>query len=374
LMGVPVTVASETQFPMDGNVVLKIDPARIVSFIVRLRVPEWAERFEATLGTKTFHGVPGTMLDIEQAWAPGSLLRIRMDMKVQTISGAPTYPDYFAIQRGPQVLALEKSLNPEIPYLSRVSVSTSSKGIELKPAAGISKGQAPRQVYALEGIAGITAGSDRRELSKPTLKLVPFADAVDYRIWLTREDRLRRDVPAITAYSNAMLSHSPPEQTDDYIDAGALEYLTDENPRTACIVDRRGYAAADFIPGLKDERLGIVWFAVALAAPATVSRIVFTHGALTAKGGWFDASKTKPQIEILKSDAPLSVDPKSMPQWEVVGSLESYPSSDGNQIPPFKSGASFEIELPRPVKTFGIRVVGIPAKNFVSCAEFCAFT
>ena len=95
--GVPVQVIAETRFPMEGNVSLTINSERAVPFTLRLRVPEWALRFEVKLGSQTHLGTPGEMLDITQNWAPASIVQIQMDLPTRVLSGSPTYPDYVAL-------------------------------------------------------------------------------------------------------------------------------------------------------------------------------------------------------------------------------------------------------------------------------------
>ena len=126
---------------------------------VQLRVPQWTKSFTASVGKEKWNGKPGTFLTIDRDWKAGDTVNIEMDMTVRVLSGGKSYPDSVAVQRGPQVLAAEGSLNSENITLSR-SLSTVSP---VAPPTGWSGSQ----VYKAESAI-----------------LVPFSDAVSMRVWL----------------------------------------------------------------------------------------------------------------------------------------------------------------------------------------------
>jgi DUF1680 family protein len=160
------SIESVTDYPATGNVQLKILSGS--QFPLYLRVPAWTRSFKASIGSETVAGTPGSYLEIRRAWKSGDVVRIEMDMTVRKISGAPTYNQSVAIARGPQVLALEEVLNPNLPSLDTAGPLKAS--IDLRPAPGGS-------AYMLEGAGG------------HTLFLVPFADAKSsYRVWLARPE------------------------------------------------------------------------------------------------------------------------------------------------------------------------------------------
>ena len=53
------------------------------------------------------HGIPGKWLLIKRYWSSSVLAQIEMDMSWQKILGGPFNPGKFALQRGPQVLAVD---------------------------------------------------------------------------------------------------------------------------------------------------------------------------------------------------------------------------------------------------------------------------
>jgi len=165
-------IQSETTFPLSGHVSLTINPPAGKQFPVYLRVPEWTQHFAATVDGVRYAGHPGEYLPIERHWAKGDKIEVEMEMTVQVISGAPTYPNSVAIQRGPQVLALEKDLNRD-----QEPDDAAPKGLQVSlrdASAELPKWWTSREAFAVDGKSG------------SMLILVPFADAKDYRVWLKK--------------------------------------------------------------------------------------------------------------------------------------------------------------------------------------------
>lgn len=381
--GVPVQVLSDTRFPLDGNITLTVNPDRAVPFTMRLRVPEWATHFEVNTGSKTLTGRAGQMLDITQTWPQSTVLKIWMNLPTRALRGAPMYADYVALQRGPQVLALERAVNQTVPCLHRVALVDSPDAATTRPVAAPT-GWSGDQVYEAKALAGIPWTTDQMRLEKRDLLLVPFADAVDYRVWVTRGDRVRCDLPAVTAFVRAGLSvgnenlHFEPTDAGR-VDTSIAEFLTDESPETLCNVDPRRDAELASILGASVGRRGDpVWFWVWLDAPETISRVVFRHGKVSSIGGWFDTSEVKPHIEVARSPVPLRGGICFLPDmekaaWERAAAIDLYPTTSASLPPELPDGQPFEVRLPQPLTVYAIRVVGRPGGDFASCAELSAY-
>src|SRR5947209_2774929 len=102
-----------------------------------------------------------------------------MQMRTRVASGLPSYPDYLMVLRGQQVLALERSLNPSIPYLHRVAWADSPV-TPTAPVAVVGTGQ--RQVYQVDASVGLPAEADLLRFVTHPVRLVPFADMRDGRV------------------------------------------------------------------------------------------------------------------------------------------------------------------------------------------------
>jgi DUF1680 family protein len=170
-----VGIDSKTNYPADGGVVLTVHPPRPVRFPLYLRVPAWTARYVATAGERQYQGTPGQFLAIDREWKDGDEVHIDLDLTARVIAGGPSYPYGVAIQRGPQVLALEQSVNQGVLDLQ----ASGPRGMEVKLAdAGSNLPRwRGRQAYRMDGVV---AGKPRE------LVLVPFADALTYRVWLLK--------------------------------------------------------------------------------------------------------------------------------------------------------------------------------------------
>jgi len=169
-----VAIESRTNYPLDGAVELTVHPAKTARFALYLRVPAWTAHYEAIAGGRTYRGEPGGFLTIDREWAPGDTVKIAMDLTTRLVPGGPSYPYSAAVARGPQLLALESTLNRGLvdmqaagPRSAQVTLSDASDQLPLTWAG--------KQAYRMEGLV---AGKPR------DLLLVPFADVRSYRVWL----------------------------------------------------------------------------------------------------------------------------------------------------------------------------------------------
>ncbi len=376
---VPVEVICETAFPADGRVRLTVTAPRPTHFAVRLRVPEWARDFHVQLSGASLAGTPGRMLDITHTWPRSSTLDIRMGMRTRVLSGAPTYPDYQLLERGAQVLALDRALNPGVPYLHRIALADAHDAAATVPVA-VAQGHAGRPVYQINGMVGLPDDAGRLRLERRTVFLVPFADTNDGRVWLTRGDRARHDRPAVTAFARVGLSVVAlglEPTADGHIRTDVAEFVTDEDPHTYCTVNPRDPGLANYLGAPPGKRGDPVWFTVMLKSPATISRVAFRHGAVSATGGWFDTTAAMPRIEVTRSPIPTSanaaVPDDSQVRWETAALLEHYPRGGASTPPALVDGQLFEVRLPRPVTIYGVRIVGNPGGDYASCADLSAY-
>ena len=99
-----------------------------------------------------------------------------MDLTTRVVPGGPSYPYNVAVARGPQFLALENALNPDL--LDPQAAGPRAMQVKLTEARDqLPPDWAGKQAYHMQGMAA----------GKPTdLVLVPFADARAYRVWLLK--------------------------------------------------------------------------------------------------------------------------------------------------------------------------------------------
>jgi len=113
-----LNIQSNTSFPLEGQLDYIITPSVAKQFALNFRVPGWSQNFTARIGNDTYKGTTGRFLKIERTWKPGDRLIISFDMPLQVIPGGLSYPNKIAFKRGPQVLAIDHSLNNDVTNIS----------------------------------------------------------------------------------------------------------------------------------------------------------------------------------------------------------------------------------------------------------------
>ncbi len=325
-----VRFQSETKFPADGNVVLTYQGTAARQFTLFLRVPAWTTRFSASVKGVQAGGQPGQFFPIDRLWTPGDQVEIQMDMTAQVLQGGKSYPDHVALQRGPQVLALEAALNPQITYLQRAAPKL--EGTPRLEDVSARMGAGWPQAYAIPGTF---------QGKSVWLNLTPFADALNYRVWLVRPDRIPIGAVALTAFGTESWSRSG---TGD----GSI---CDERPDTYRTTLQGRPAKED-------------WYAVEVEQPITIARVVFRHGKLFENGGWFDTTEGKPQIQVKRTKTS---------EWETIATLDTYPDGSAKQPPPLRDGEAFTVKPNPPARAVAVRILGKPGGAFSSCAELAAY-
>ena len=177
---VAVDCALETSFPANGMIIIKLKPATKTAFRVALRIPVWCSNFKATVNGKILKGIPGTYLNIDEAWDKNSTIKVSFDLKTVRLDGGISYPNSIAFKAGPQVLAIDQTLNSLVKNLNEVTIANDAFISVSKTL--LPKGWVGSQVFKTNAIYN----------GKPVdLILVPFADAGqtggEVRVWMKKE-------------------------------------------------------------------------------------------------------------------------------------------------------------------------------------------
>jgi DUF1680 family protein len=197
-----VLIASETGYPFSRKTVLTLTPNKPHVFTLAVRVPEWAGFFRARLNSsgEILTGKPGEYLRITREWQRGDRLLISVDLRTRFVAGGKSYPNSFAVESGPLVLALDKGANFDLGDIGKLALKPAPPqvgtqheqqgmitGWDIKAAA---RRTTPTERLIMErpGLYALPGVSLNGEQSKDvTLHLVPFADAGEYRVWIPRQ-------------------------------------------------------------------------------------------------------------------------------------------------------------------------------------------
>ncbi len=104
-----VKIIQETDYPAGGKVKIYVVPGVSELFTLSLRIPAWSEKTSLSVNGEAVEARPGTYARIERQWRRGDKIEIEFDMKAR-VERDPAGKDFYAICRGPVVLALDRRL------------------------------------------------------------------------------------------------------------------------------------------------------------------------------------------------------------------------------------------------------------------------
>jgi hypothetical protein len=351
-VGGDVHIEQKTNYPLDGKIELAITPNGVTKpFTLRLRPPVWASKLTVAVNQTS---VPvkrdgSGYIAIARSWSPGDVVTCDIAMTPRIVLGDHENADRMAILYGPLALAADRAHNPNSGLNVENIAPATEKADEFKLRGTTGPGAAATPMFETDGVT-FTGDSAAPKRTNCTLALTPYSaaggDKAPICVWLKRPAEFK--------------------PTPQSLVIGATESRSRKGNQPGSIVDGDATSFAVTFDGAKPVE---DWFAVAVARPVTIRRVVFVHGQLFHDGGWFDASAGKPKIQIQRAkDGP----------WEDLAQLDAYPATTATAPTGLKGFDKFTVECP-PTPVVGIRVVGKPssgdnpAQAFSSCAEISAY-
>jgi len=316
-----------------------LEVAQPTTFALKVRSPAWAGNLNLSVeGTDIQIAGPkgGWAVIPSRQWKTGDQVVLTFQVKPRVILGDYTNKGFSALAWGPFVLAYDDSYNQGLGPIAGMMLAEPNDAPVISPEFS--------DPWIFQARVKSSADAHPKQGS-----FVLFADAGAkggrYQVWLRNIDN-----PA----KLSLLS-------------GGVESRSRQGNQPGSIIDGDDSSiVVTFDAKAADED----WYAVALDSPVSIKRIVFAHGRSFHDGGWFDASGSKPKIQIQQE--------KGGP-WQTVGTLDSYPTATATNNGGLKDGQQFELTLSRPVNAVAVRIVGKPAcgdntnQAFSSCAELAAF-
>jgi hypothetical protein len=129
--GTGLKLVQQTEYPWDGDITLKISPAKPATFTLYLRIPGWASKATVTLAGKPAPGKPkpGEYFAIRREWKGESTVRLQLDMTPHLVAANPLVREDYgkvAVQRGPLLYCLEQVDQEERGSIFDVTLSASA--------------------------------------------------------------------------------------------------------------------------------------------------------------------------------------------------------------------------------------------------------
>ena len=112
--GLSVTLVQETEYPMEGRIVVRVTPSRAAHFALRLRIPHWSRRTSIRLNGGTLSGVEqGQYATISREWGCNDRIDLDLDMSPHFWSGEKECEGLASVYRGPILLTYDHRYNLE---------------------------------------------------------------------------------------------------------------------------------------------------------------------------------------------------------------------------------------------------------------------
>ncbi|KGE16598.1 glycoside hydrolase family 127 protein [Paenibacillus wynnii] len=176
-----VTIHQQSEFPWDGTVTMKVNPAAEAEFGIALRIPSWSKGMEIRVNGAAIsidESVSHGYRIIRRTWKAGDVIEARVPMEVHRIYAHPNLradAHKVAIQRGPLVYCLEGADNGE--PLSSISLSEGGAFTEtfdetLLGGAVVVEGSGSR--IDQQGWTGGLYGTVKASVESVAVKAVPY--------------------------------------------------------------------------------------------------------------------------------------------------------------------------------------------------------
>jgi hypothetical protein len=110
--GVSVVLTQRTDYPLAGRIAIDVAPAEPATFVLKLRVPHWSARTQASLNGEPLAGViPGTYLCLGREWRAGDRIVLDLDLSCHVWPGERECAGLASVYRGPILLAYDHRYN-----------------------------------------------------------------------------------------------------------------------------------------------------------------------------------------------------------------------------------------------------------------------
>jgi len=130
----PLEVVQQTDYPVSGNITIRLKAPKDEQIKVRIRIPLWSRSTVLTINGQPIENVvPGNFSEIARVWKSEDVINLTVDMQGRIVR-LGNLPDNLAIMRGPIVLARDARLGTP-PVDETIKPIVNKEGfINLEPA------------------------------------------------------------------------------------------------------------------------------------------------------------------------------------------------------------------------------------------------
>jgi DUF1680 family protein len=78
-----IDITQQTDYPVSGNISLKVSLTQNENFTLRVRIPSWSKQSVVTVNGENFNIVPGQYAEIKSNWKTGDVVNLTLDMRAR---------------------------------------------------------------------------------------------------------------------------------------------------------------------------------------------------------------------------------------------------------------------------------------------------
>ena len=178
-----VRLEQNTEYPVHGRILIKINPETEETFTISLRIPHWSKQTSIQVNGNHIDGIdPGTYKKITRMWNKGDQIELQLDLRGRLVR----QNNHVAILRGPIVLARDSRFGDG--YVDEAAVIQDKDGyVDLTLTT-----EKPEEVW-MSVTAPVNLGTDIEATTDPPVR-IHFCDfcsagntwdrSTRYRVWL----------------------------------------------------------------------------------------------------------------------------------------------------------------------------------------------
>lgn len=110
-----LTIEQRTDYPVSGNIGLRISLPQPRSFTLSLRIPSWSAKTRVAVNGREIPAFAGSYLALPRTWKDGDTVDLRLDMSFHYWAGEKQLGGLASIYRGPILLAFDPVYNTMDP-------------------------------------------------------------------------------------------------------------------------------------------------------------------------------------------------------------------------------------------------------------------
>lgn len=181
--GTTIRIEQQSQYVSDGKSKFIITPEHTSLFTLALRMPDWCDRAEVTVGgvSKTYYaGDKNGYIELTREWQSGDEVEISFSMPVRMMKSHPLVRQTFtkvALQRGPFVYCMEEVDNGQGLYqlqLPRKTDFTISEQVGSPGGVKVIRAPGQRRKPEAEWADELYRSNSRWSMDQVELKFIPY--------------------------------------------------------------------------------------------------------------------------------------------------------------------------------------------------------